>query len=284
MLHWDNTTVLVTGGGGSIATQVIKDLIATKNIKTIRVLDTNENALFKLKRSLHSPQHIRLLLGDVRDRERVKMALVDVDIVIHCAAIKNVEVSEYNAPETCRVNIDGTINLIECAMEAEVKQFLFVSSDKAVDNSTLYGATKFVGEKLVMWASKISLTTMFAAVRFGNVIESRGNVFDVWRTNVLLNQPLTVTHPDMIRYFWHVKEASAFIIDRIENMSNMCIYIPKMRKRFLKDVVKEFVEDNSLKDPELDFVGLRPGEKLDEDLFGKYERPIEMQHYWVVKG
>lgn len=151
---------LVTGGAGSIGSALVKELLRL-DTKTVRVFDNNEYALFKLKQELTNPK-IRLLLGDIRDRKRVILALKNIDIVFHIAAIKNIEISEYNYAETVRTNIDGTINLIECSMQTEPEHFIFISSDKACNYSNFYGATKFVGEKLCLWANQISDKTLFS--------------------------------------------------------------------------------------------------------------------------
>lgn len=281
--QWINKTILITGGAGSIASQVVKELIKLP-VKTVRVFDIDENALFKLGREIGNNNKFRPLLGDVRDRERVKMAVNGVDIIIHTAAIKNIEVSEYNAPETCRTNIDGTTNLIEIAMSHNINKFIFISSDKAVVSSTLYGATKYVGEKLVMWASKISLSTKFCVLRFGNVIETRGNVFDVWRKDLEMKRPLTITDTNMTRYFWHINEATTFILDRTLDMVNGYIYVPKMKEKNIMDLACEFIKENNIK-LEYNVIGLRCGEKMDEYLFSVYdESPTDKGSYWEIKG
>lgn len=239
------------------------------------MFDLSEDGLFKLQRKI-SDSRLRTLLGDIRDRERVKMALNKVDIIVHAAAVKNIEVSEYNAAETCRVNVEGTINLVETAMQEQVKRFLFISSDKAASYSTLYGATKFLGEKITVWASRISLNTVFSTVRFGNVFESRGNVFEVWYNEEKSGKPLSVTHPEMKRYFWHLGEASDFVIQMCEKMENGCIYIPKLKEYSILDLAKQH-------GGEIRIIGLRKGEKMREILFAEHEKVEEAEEFWVIK-
>lgn len=277
---FDNVTVLITGGAGSIASEVVSELLL-KQVRAVRVFDNNEDALFKLKRRFQGDLRLRLLLGDIRDRERVKMAMKDVDIVIHTAAIKNIEVSEYNAAETCRINIDGTINLIENAMQLGVKRFLFISTDKAAEYSTLYGATKYVGERLTIWASRISTNTVFSAVRFGNVMETRGNVFTVWKKEDAEGKPLSITHPEMKRFFMHIDEAAKFIVSTVENMESGYTYIPKMRFYRLKDLAEAFNKGKT----GVNLIGLRSGEKMEEVLFTSHEQTKleDCGSHWKIK-
>lgn len=205
-----NKVVLVTGGGGSIGSAIVKKILEYP-VKTVRVFDTDEYRLFKLKRELNDSR-LRFLLGNILDRERVNIAGNNVDIIIHAAAVKNIEITEFNAIETIDININGTVNMIKMAMEKKPERFLYISTDKAVDNSTLYGTTKQIGERLVRWAGIHIENMKFGSARFGNVIESKGNVFEVWNEEVKKNKPLSITDPNMRRYFFHVNDAVEFTI------------------------------------------------------------------------
>ena len=141
-----NRTILVTGGAGSVGAVLVKKILQYP-VTQVRIIDIDEHALFQLKRSI-SDNRIRLLLGNITDKERIEMAGLDVDIVIHAAAIKNIEISEYNPIETIDVNINGTISMIKMTMKNNPKKFLNVSTDKAVNSSTIYGASKLITERI----------------------------------------------------------------------------------------------------------------------------------------
>ncbi len=185
-------TVLITGGAGSVGSALVRKILEYP-VKTIRVLDIDEHGLFRLGRSIKDSR-LRLLFGDLLDKERIEIAGTNVDIIIHAAAVKNIEITEYNPIETIDVNINGTVNLIKMAIRNKPKKFLNISTDKATEPTTLYGATKQLSEKLTSWAGNHIPTTKFATVRFGNVIESRGNVFEIWGEEVKKNMWIVKNH------------------------------------------------------------------------------------------
>ena len=171
-------TILITGGSGSIGSDLVKKLLKYP-VKSIRVLDINEYSMFKLKHSLNNNK-IRFLLGSILDKERLELAVDGVDFIIHTAALKNIEITEYNPIETIDVNTNGLINLIKIVMKNKPKRFLNISTDKAVKPTTLYGTTKLLSEKLISWAGINLQPTKFGTIRLGNIIESKGNVFEIW--------------------------------------------------------------------------------------------------------
>ena len=205
-----NKTILVSGGAGSICSVLVKRLLEYP-VGSIRVLDIDEHALFKLKRELHDSR-LRLLLGSVLDKERCERAFQRVDIVIHAAAVKNIEISEFNPIETIDTNVQGTINMIQCAIKNKPKKFINISTDKAADPTTLYGTTKQLGERLTSWAGYHHIHIKFASLRFANVMETRGNVFDVWEQELKNNKPITITDPKSERYIFKINEAVDFIL------------------------------------------------------------------------
>lgn len=271
-----NKTILITGGAGSLGTALTKRLLEYP-IKTVRVLDIDEYGLFKLKRVV-SDNRLRLLLGSVLDKERIEMAGNNVDIIIHAAAVKNLEISEFNPIETIDVNINGIVNMIKMAMRNKPKKFLNISTDKAAEASTLYGATKQLGERLVSWSGRHIEVTKFASVRFGNIIESRGNVFEIWREEMSKNLPLSITVPSMKRYFWHVDEAVDFILRCLPLMKEGEIFVPKMKVYSIKELATKFSKKHNI-------IGLRQGEKIDEVLLSEAEKRSaqERKDMWVIK-
>ncbi len=274
LLH--NKVILITGGGGSVGSAITKKLLEYP-VKTVRVLDNNEHALFKLKRSIIDSRS-RLLLGDIRDKDRIDLACLDVDIIIHTAAIKNIEISEFNAIDTIDINVNGTINLIKTAIKNKPKIFLNVSTDKATEPSTLYGTTKQLGERLVTWAGTHVTTTKFGTVRFGNIIESRGNVFEIWDEELKNKKPLTITDPTMKRYFFHINEAVDLILNSLLIIDKGEIIVPKMKSYEIGKLAKKISNKKKI-------VGIRKGEKVIEILLSNAEKQksIEKSNMWIIK-
>jgi len=272
-----NKTILVTGGAGSIGSVLVEELLKYP-IKAVRVLDVDEHALFKLKRKLNNSK-LRLLLGSILDKERLEMAGNNVDIIFHLAAIKNIEISEFNPMETVDCNINGTINLIKMTMRNHPELFLNISTDKAVDSSTLYGATKLLGERMASWAGIHIPNTKFATIRFGNVMESRGNVFEIWEEETFKKKSLSITHPDMERYFFHTNEAVEFILECIPLIKAGEIFVPKMKSYKIKDLAKKY--SNKFK-----IIGLRKGEKIREMLLTNDELKyaISKKNMWIIRN
>jgi len=270
-----NKTILITGGAGSIGSALVKKILEYP-VKSIRILDSDEYGLFKLKREIKD-NRIRLLLGNILDKDRIEIAIEDVDIVIHAAAIKNIEIAEFNPIETVDVNINGTINLVKMAMKKKPQKFLNISTDKAADSTTLYGATKGLGEKITTWAGKVD-KIKFASVRFGNVIETRGNVFEVWENEVQNKKPISVTNPSMGRYFFHISEAIEFVLECLLKADRGEIFVPKMKTYKIKEMADKISKKQKI-------IGLRPGEKMNEVLITEIEKKnaVELKNMWIIK-
>ena len=271
-----NKVVLITGGAGSIGSEIAKTILKYP-VKTVRILDINEHALFKLKRSIND-ERLKFLLGDILDNNRVEMAMNYADIVINAAAIKNIEISEFNPIETINVNINGIVNLIQTSIRTNPKKFLNISTDKVADASTLYGTTKQLGERLTSWAGAHIQSSKFASVRLGNVMETRGNVFEIWKEEAENNKPLSITDPKMERYYFHVNEAVDFILSCIVKMKQGEIFIPKMKSYKMIDLASKYSKKHKI-------IGLRQGEKLNEILMTESEKEIakEEKNMWVIK-
>ena len=270
-----NKTILVTGGAGSIGSALTKKLLEYP-VKTVRVLDIDEHALFQLNRSINDDR-LRLLLGSVTDKERIEMAIHEVEIVFHLAAVKNIEISEFNPIETIDTNINGSVNLIKMCMTNKPKKFFNISTDKASNPSTLYGTTKQLSERLTSWAGFHSDYTNFTSIRLGNVMETRGNVFEVWNEELKNNKPLSVTHPSMKRYFFHVNEAVDFILQCLISAKTGEILVPKMKKYEIKQLADKISKKHKV-------IGLRQGEKMEEVLISEDEIKIadKKENMWVI--
>ena len=271
-----NKTILITGGAGSVGFELTKKLLQYP-VRQIRILDIDEHALFQLNHSLND-KRIRVLLGSILDKDRTEMACLNVDIVFHTAAVKNIEISEFNPIETIETNISGTVNMIKTAIRIKPKKFLNISTDKAVNPSTLYGTTKQLGERLTSWAGFHFGDTKFATVRFGNVFEANGNVFEIWEEQNQNNQPLSITDPNMKRYFFHVDEATDFILSVLCEMKLGEVFVPKMKQYKLKDLASEISTNHKI-------IGLRQGEKLEEVLITEDEltRASSKKTMWIIR-
>jgi UDP-N-acetylglucosamine 4,6-dehydratase/5-epimerase len=272
-----NKVVLVTGGAGSIGSVIISKLLEYP-VDSVRALDWNEHALFNLKNSLND-ERFRPLLGNIIDLERIEMAMSGVDIIIHTAAVKNIEITEFNPMETIEVNTIGTMNLIKCVIKHKPEIFINISTDKAAEPSTLYGSTKQLGERLTSWAGKHILNTKFSTVRLGNIIETRGNVFEIWEKELKAKKPLSITDPLMERYFFHVSEATDFILNCLKLTDRGEIFVPKMKLQKIVDLATKLSNNHK-------YIGIRQGEKLQEILMSDMEKEIaiERKDMWIIKN
>ena len=271
-----NKSILITGGAGSIGSVLVKKILEYP-VQSVRVLDIDEYALAKLNKKLKDSR-LRILLGSILDQERVDMAGDGVDIVFHLAAIKNIEISEFNPIETIDTNVNGTVNMIQMLVKKKPKKFINISTDKAAAASTLYGNTKQLGERLTSWAGFHIKGTISATVRFGNVIESRGNVFEIWNEEKINNKPLSITVPEMKRYFIHVDEVLDFVFNVLLEAKSGEIFIPKMKKFDIKKLADKISRSQKI-------IGLRQGEKLEEVLLSTDEKKyaVEKKDMWIIR-
>lgn len=250
--------VLVTGGTGSLGWSLTKELLNLQP-EAIRIFSRNEYWQWKMAREFEGEKRLRFLIGDIRDADRLHMALKDVNYVVHCAALKHVDICEYNPIEAVKTNIDGAINIIQESLNNNVSNVLAISTDKAVHPINIYGASKLTAEKLFIDANKSSKSTAFSVVRCGNFWGSRGSVMEQWQNN---NGVIKVTDPNMTRYVLPIESGIRLVIQFLEEMKGGEIFIPKMAKVTLNDIA-----DIVAPDAEREVIGLRPGEKVNEELW-----------------
>lgn len=274
-LEWyKDKTILVTGGAGSIGNAIVKRLL-TLEPRVIRILDNNETALFYLKEELNSPS-IRTLVGDIRDKERVAMACEDIDVLFHAAALKHVPLSEYNPFEAVKTNVIGTQNVLDAAREAGVGRFVLISTDKAVEPSNVMGATKMLSERLTISANNYvgKKPTRFACVRLGNVLDSRGSVVPLFRSQIENGKRITVTEPEMTRFMMSLDRAVDLILLSGKRAQGGEIFILKMPSIKLMDLAEIMLEEvGGITNPSdaITIIGKRPGEKMHERLMTSVE-------------
>ena len=274
---YKNKIILITGGVGSIGSEIVKRLLKL-DPKSIRVFDNNETALFYFGQEFQS-EKIRLLTGDVRDRLRIEMAMEDVDIVFHCAALKHVPLCEYNPFEAVQTNVIGTQNVIDACLKNKVKRMINISTDKAANPINVMGATKLLTERLVIAANhyKGNNKTIFASVRFGNVLNSNGSVLPVFCQQIKKGGPVTVTNPDMERFVMSIPKAVGLVLKSAEIMKGEEIFILKMPVVRLGDFTSALIEEVSPKygynpsEIKIKIIGERNGEKHCEELITRNE-------------
>ena len=268
-------TVLVTGGGGSIGSELCRQ-IARYSPERIVIFDIYENNAFTLKNSLdrqyHGAPQVEIRIGSVRELRRLKEIFEEFhpSSVFHAAAHKHVPLMEDSPYEAVKNNILGTYNTAFCANEYGVKNFVLLSTDKAVNPTNVMGATKRVCEIVVQHFSKISKGTKFAAVRFGNVLGSNGSVIPIFKEQLEQGGPITVTHPDITRYFMTIPEASQLVVQAGGLAKGGEIFVLDMGEPVkIVSLAENLIKLSGFepyKDIEIQFTGLRPGEKLYEEL------------------
>lgn len=274
---YSDKTILVTGSVGSIGSEIVRGILKY-NPKAVRALDSNETGLFDLEHELQ-PEKIRLFVGDIRDKERLKRAVEGVDIVFHAAALKHVPLCEYNPFEAVKTNIIGTQNLIDVAMDEEVEKLITISTDKVVNPINVMGATKLLAERLTVSANfyKGERKTAFSCVRFGNVLDTRGSVIPLFRKQIKQGGPLTITNPDMTRFLMSIPTAVELVLKAAKMAKGGEIFILKMSALRIGDLAEVMVEELAHKygnDPngiEIKVIGRRAGEKLYEELMTEDE-------------
>jgi len=270
---------LITGGAGTLGTALAEELFKHKP-RAVRLFDNDENGLFWAEQRFRGERALRILLGDVRDRWRLRFAFDGVDVVVHCSALKHVHLSERNPFEALKTNAVGTQNCIETAIEKDVKVFVLVSSDKAVEARGTYGVTKLLSEKLVLDARNFrgDHPTRFVIVRPANFWKSRGSVFEVWQKQKEAGLPLTVTHPKMKRYFMKLEDAVEMILYAIKHGRDGEIIVPKKaEKKRIIDLARRISKN-------IEITGLRPGEVLDQELMTEKEREVarETKDFYII--
>jgi UDP-N-acetylglucosamine 4,6-dehydratase len=255
-------SVLITGGTGSIGKALIGKFL-NSSVRRIIVFSRDELKQYDLRTKLGNDSRFRWFLGDIRDVERLKLALHDVDYVIHAAALKQVDAGEYNPSEFIKTNVIGSQNIIEASMNSGVKKVIALSTDKASSPINLYGATKLTADKLFISANNYSLRygTEFSVVRYGNVMGSRGSIIPFFRKLAEQNLPIPITDKRMTRFWITLDFASEFILESFRIMQGGELYVPKIPSMKIIDLALAVGPDSKLTE-----IGIRPGEKLHEEM------------------
>jgi len=278
----DNQSVLITGGTGSFGKRFVETVLAEYRPKRLIVFSRDELKQHDMRQKFPdgggSP--MRYFLGDVRDSERLRRAFVDVDIVIHAAALKQVPACEYNPFEAIQTNVVGAKNVIDAAIDRGVKKVLAISTDKAVNPVNLYGASKLCAEKLFVHGNSYSggRGTRFSCSRYGNVIGSRGSVIPVFLEQAKSGR-ITMTDKRMTRFWLTLEQGVRFVIHCLDKMTGGEIFVPRIPSLGLMELAKALAP-NAI----IDYVGIRAGEKLHEVLVSEDEAryTLEMPEMFVI--
>jgi UDP-N-acetylglucosamine 4,6-dehydratase len=279
-----NSRILVTGACGSVGSALVRRLLDEGH--TVCAFDHSEDGLFRLDQDLKNQggNRLRSFLGNVRDEDRLRRAMEGVDVVYHCAALKHVQLSEYNPFEAMQTNILGTNNVIQAAVIAGVGRVVLTSSDKAVNPTSTMGATKLLGERLFNAANHYAgkHKTRFACVRFGNVLNSNGSVLQIFKRQLDSNLPLSITSTGMTRFFISMSQAVDLCLNAAARMVGGEIFVMSMGSCNIMSLAKAVSGDQPFRYVE---IGPKPGEKLYEELVTDSEAPrtvIEGNTYVVL--
>ena len=281
---FDNATILITGGTGSWGQELTKQLLTKYSPKEIRIYSRGEMKQVDMRLKFNSPK-LKFIIGDVRDKTRLLTATKGVDYVFHLAAIKHVPVCEENPEEAILTNIIGTENLVFACIENNIKKMIDVSTDKAVDPLNLYGVTKACGEKITIAANQKATNTIFACVRGGNVLGSRGSIIPLFRKQLATTNVLTVTDERMTRFIFSLQDAIGLVLKSAEESIGGEVFVMKMPSSPVMDIVNCLKEELGDKSTKIEMIGIRYGEKLDEVLVSRYEgqdRVIDDGDFYII--
>ena len=281
MSQLDGSSVLITGGTGSLGKSLVEYLLKETKVRRIAIFSRDELKQQHLRIQFQDNPRLRWFLGDVRDLDRLKRAFHGVDYVIHAAALKQVDTGEYNPMEFVKTNVLGSQNVIDASIDAGVRRVVALSTDKASSPINLYGATKLTADKLFVAANNYSVAygTTFSVVRYGNVMGSRGSVIPFFQEIAAQGKPLPITDLRMTRFWISIESAVKFVIDSLDIMTGGELYVPKIPSMKIIDLARAVMPDAKLVE-----IGMRPGEKLHEEMISADDsrRTIILEKRYVV--
>ncbi len=279
---FNDKSILITGGTGSFGKQYVRMLLERYQPKKLIIYSRDELKQFEMEQDFHH-DCMRYFIGDVRDRDRLIQAMNGVDYVIHAAALKQVPAAEYNPMECIKTNINGAENVIHAALANNVEKVIALSTDKAANPVNLYGATKLVSDKLFVAANNVAggHKTRFAAVRYGNVVGSRGSVVPLFKKRIDEGcDHLPITDARMTRFWIAMQQGVDFVLKNFERMHGGEIFVPKIPSVNIVDLAKAMAPGLPHK-----IIGIRPGEKLHETMCPADDShlTLEFADHFVIK-
>lgn len=282
--EFKNKRILVTGGTGSIGSVIVKKILQFNPLQ-IRILSRDETKQFNLINELSHDQRVRLLIGDIRNKDRVDKAMENVDIVFHAAAMKHVLACENDPFEAVETNVRGMQNIIDCAMANDVDKVIGISTDKATDPTSVMGCTKLLAEKIMLSHYRGPHRTKFCFVRFGNVLNSRGSVIPLFYKQIKAGGPVTVTDKNVCRFFMSINDAVNLVFKAASLMHDREIFVLKemailkiidLARAMIELYAPQFGYDG--KTIKINITGLKSGERLHEKLLSKDESSYAMEN------
>lgn len=280
-MNWSEQVVLVTGGTGSFGKKFVEIMLREYHPKRLVILSRDELKQHDMRAAGYDDARLRYFIGDVRDPSRLQRAFSGVTVVVHAAALKQVPACEYNPFEAIQTNIMGGRNVIDAAIDQGVERILALSTDKAVNPVNLYGATKLCAEKVFVQANAYAgaQETRFSCARYGNVVGSRGSVIPVF-VEQRKRGKITVTDPRMTRFWLTLEHGVRFVIRAIEQMHGGEIFVPKIPSMRLVDLAEVVAPGCAI-----EFIGIRPGEKLHEVLLSEDEarNAVELDEMYIIQ-
>ena len=282
MTTLQGSSILITGGTGSFGKAFLTRVLEAHDPARVVIFSRDELKQYEMKQIWGDDERVRFFLGDIRDRDRLQMALRGVDYVVHAAALKQVDTAEYNPMEYVKTNILGSENVIQASIDTGVKKVVALSTDKASSPINLYGATKLTADKLFISSNHYvgAGGTRFSVVRYGNVMGSRGSVIPFFRNLAASGEPLPITDRRMTRFWITLPQAVEFVIDSFADMTGGELYVPRIPSMRVVDLAEAIAPGAQTVD-----VGIRPGEKLHEQMIAAEDsrRTVRRSDRYVVQ-
>lgn len=277
----DNASILITGGTGSFGRAFLEQILTEHSPRRVGIFSRDELKQYEIKQRWGGDDRVRVFLGDIRDRDRLEMAMHGVDVVIHAAALKQVDTAEYNPMEFVKTNVLGSENVIQAAISTGVSKVVALSTDKASSPINLYGATKLTADKLFISSNHYSAArgTVFSVVRYGNVMGSRGSVIPLFEKLAEEGRPIPITDDRMTRFWITLPQAVDFVISCLSDMTGGELYVPRIPSMRVTDLAEAIAPES----PTVE-IGIRPGEKLHEEMISLQDAPrtLERTDRYVV--
>ncbi|KAB2351751.1 UDP-N-acetylglucosamine 4,6-dehydratase (inverting) [Actinomadura rudentiformis] len=281
MVGTEGSSILLTGGTGSFGKAFLRHALEHLDPRRVVVFSRDELKQYEMRGLFGDDPRLRWFIGDVRDRERLRRAMHDVEYVVHAAALKQVDTAEYNPFEYVQTNVQGSQNVIEAAIDCGVRKVVALSTDKASSPINLYGATKLVADKLFVSANHYaaSYDTRFAVVRYGNVMGSRGSVIPFFRRLAERGESLPITDKRMTRFWISLEQAVEFVVDSFGLMRGGELYVPRIPSMRIMDLARAVAPQSLIHE-----IGVRPGEKLHEEMIAPDDsrRTVRLPGRYVV--
>tara|TARA_B100001250_G_scaffold395416_1_gene400308 strand:+ start:544 stop:1530 length:987 start_codon:yes stop_codon:yes gene_type:complete len=276
-----NKTLLITGGTGSFGNAVLKKFL-NSDIKEIRIFSRDEKKQDDMRRKYQSSK-IKYFLGDVRDKASISNAMIGADLVFHAAALKQVPSCEFYPIEAVKTNILGTENVLNSAIESKIQKVICLSTDKAVYPINAMGVSKAMMERVFVAKSRISGKTKIVGTRYGNVMASRGSVIPLFHSQILNNNPITITEPNMTRFMMTLENAVDLVLFAFKNGNSGDIFVQKSPSSTIEDLAKALKKIFNSK-AKIKIIGIRHGEKMHETLLSKEERQVsqDLNNYFRI--